>query len=291
MRETFRTPGPLALSIELHAGEIELETVDGEVTTVELEPARSNDASREAVERARVELRERAGGGQELVIAVDEQRTWGYVLGRGAEVTARVSCPHGTNVRVQASSADVAGSGRYGQVSVSTASGDVELDRVGGDARVSTASGDVRVAEVEGEARMNTASGDVEAGGLGGAATVNTASGDVVVARADAGLTVRTASGDVIVHRAASSVSVATASGDQRLDSVAEGDVRLQSASGDLHVGVRRGSKVWMDASSKSGEATSELEVGELPPDGGGPLLELRATTISGDIHVVRAPD
>ena len=291
MRQTFRTPGPLALSIKLPAGEIALTTVDGDETIVELQPARDNDASREAVERARVELRERAGGGHELVIAVDERRSWGFSLGRGAEVALRVSAPHGSDVGIEASSADVQGRGRFGRASVSTASGDIELDQVGGDARISTASGDVRVREIAGEARINTASGDVEAGALAGATSVNTASGDVVVDRADSGLTVRTASGDVIVRRASSSLNVATASGDQRIDSVVEGDVRLQSASGDLRVGVRRGSKVWVDASSKSGEAASELELGDLPPDGDGPLLELRANTLSGDISVVRASD
>ena len=291
MRQTFRTPGPLVVSIKLPAGEAALSTVDGDETTVELEPLRNNDASREAVEQARVELRERAAGGQELVIEVPDRRGWGFTIGRGSEVGLRISSPHGTDLKVDASSADVEGRGRFGAVAVNTASGDVELERVEREARVNTASGDVQLHEVAGEARINTASGDVEAGALAGAATVNTASGDVIVDRAGSDLTVRSASGDVIVHHAASSVSVATASGDQRIDSVAEGDVRLQSASGDMHVGVRRGSKVWMDASSKSGEATSELELGDAPPAGDGPLLELRATTMSGDISVVRASD
>ena len=291
MTQTFHTPGPLALSIQVAAGEVELTTVDGEETTVELEPLRNNDASREAVERARVELRERAAGGHELVIEVEDRRGWGFSLGRGADVRLRVSSPQGTDLKVATSSAGVEGRGRFGTVTVNTASGDVDLDRVAREARVNTASGDVQLHEVAGEARINTASGDVEAGALASTAIVNTASGDVIVDRAGSGLTVRSASGDVIVHRAASSVSVATASGDQRIDSVVEGDVRLQSASGDMHVGVRRGSKVWMDASSKSGEATSELDVGDAPPDGAGPLVELRATTMSGDISIVRASD
>jgi hypothetical protein len=37
-----------------------------------------------------------------------------------------------------------------------------------------------------------------------------------------------------------------------------------------------------------SGETSSELEVGDAPPDGEGPLVELRATAMSGDIRVKR---
>jgi DUF4097 and DUF4098 domain-containing protein YvlB len=290
VRHTFRTPGPLSLSLRLPAGEAKLATVDGDETTVEIEPLRDNEASLQAVESARVELRERAAGGQELVVEVEERRAWGFLLGRGAEVSVRVRSPHGTNVELDTSSADVQGSGRFGDVSVNSASGDVEFEAVGGEGRVNTASGDVALGIVGGEARVNTASGDVGLKQVAATASVNSASGDVLVDQAQGPLTVRTASGDVVVHSAVSSVSVATASGDQRLDSVAEGEVKLQSASGDMQVGVRQGSHLWIDASSKSGEATSELEMSDVPPDGDAPLVQLRATTMSGDIHVVRAP-
>ena len=38
-----------------------------------------------------------------------------------------------------------------------------------------------------------------------------------------------------------------------------------------------------------SGETTSELELGDAPMDGDGPLVEVRATAMSGDIRVKRA--
>jgi hypothetical protein len=70
---------------------------------------------------------------------------------------------------------------------------------------------------------------------------------------------------------------------------VAEGEVRLVSASGDVEVGIRRGSRLWVDAKSMSGGTSSELEVGDAPPAGDGPMVELRATTMSGDIQICRA--
>ena len=63
----------------------------------------------------------------------------------------------------------------------------------------------------------------------------------------------------------------------------------MQSVSGDLTFGLRAGSKLWVDARSMSGKTTSELELGDEPRSTDGPLVELRAKSVSGDIRVVRA--
>ena len=68
-----------------------------------------------------------------------------------------------------------------------------------------------------------------------------------------------------------------------------EGEVTLQTASGDIQVGIKQGSKLWIDARSMSGDTSSELELGDAPTDGEGPLVEVRATAMSGDITVKRA--
>jgi hypothetical protein len=65
--------------------------------------------------------------------------------------------------------------------------------------------------------------------------------------------------------------------------------VELKSASGDIRVGIRRGSRVWLDVRSLSGDADSELDVGDAPVDEEGPLVELTAMSMSGDIRVGRA--
>jgi DUF4097 and DUF4098 domain-containing protein YvlB len=100
---------------------------------------------------------------------------------------------------------------------------------------------------------------------------------------------VRAASGDVAIDEAQGSLKVQTASGDVEVGSVSEGEITLQTASGDIDVAVKKGSKLWIDARSMSGETSSELEVGDAPPDGEGPLVEVRATAMSGDIQVKRA--
>jgi hypothetical protein len=278
--ETFQTPNPVRLDIRLGAGEVRLEASQLSETTVRLEPLRDNDASVSAVEEARVEQR-----GDEILIDVRDRRR-GF---RGAEVLVEVRCPEGSSVRAKTGSADIEGHGRFGSADVETGSGDVQFGELSDDAKVNAASGDVQIAQIGGEARINTASGDIQVASIGSEAKLNSASGDVMVNKAGGTIEVNSASGDVMIREASSSVSVNTASGDQLLGSVGEGKVDLKSASGDLKIGVREGSTLWVDARSRSGDVTSELPVSDLPPEGDAPHVELRANTMSGDITVVRA--
>ncbi|MDX6490169.1 MAG: hypothetical protein QOD43_414 [Gaiellaceae bacterium] len=169
-----------------------------------------------------------------------------------AEVRLRLQVPEGSTLQAKTASGDVRARGRLGDAEVKSASGDVQLEAVGSlDAKI--ASGDLEVAQVAGDARVDSASGDVDLGEAGG------------------GVTVRTASGD------------------QLLRSVVDGKVELASASGDIRVGIKQGSRLWVDARSMSGEVTSELEVGDEVPEEDGPLVELKVTAMSGDVEVVRA--
>ena len=56
-----------------------------------------------------------------------------------------------------------------------------------------------------------------------------------------------------------------------------------------IRVGIRRGSTLWIDAKSVSGKTISELELDHEAPAEEGPLVELRASSVSGDIRIVRA--
>ena len=265
-RETFKAPESLTVDISNAAGEIEVEATETDEAVVELEPLRSNDASERAVEEATVELR-----GSRLVVDVEDRSFFGLSLNVNREVRVAVRVPRGTGVVVAGASADIALRGPLGDAQVKTASGDVNGDRLEGDVRLKSASGDAKLDHVIGAADVQSASGDVSFGRVDGDARIRTASGDVNVIDARAG------------------VNVQTASGDQRIEAVAQGRVDLKSASGDILVGVRRGSRVWLDVRSLSGDAESELDVADTPVDEEGPLVELTAMSMSGDIRVERA--
>jgi DUF4097 and DUF4098 domain-containing protein YvlB len=261
-RETFETPGPLTLDIRVPSGDIDVETVEGTETVVEV------SGSPELEEEARIELRPKRDGHEVSVII--EKRS-GLFRAFREECRVRVTSPPGADIEVSTASADVDARGDFGGAQINTASGDVEFEHVGGEAQVNSASGDVKLVQVDGPLTVNTASGDLEVGRLQGEGKVRAASGDIWIDEADASLKVQTASGDV------------------EIKSVREGDVVLQTASGDIEVGIKQGSKLWIDAKSMSGEASSELDIGDAPADGEGPMVEVRATAMSGDIRVKRA--
>jgi DUF4097 and DUF4098 domain-containing protein YvlB len=266
MREVFQTPGPVSLDVRLPEGDVEIETAPTQETVVEL----TGIPDDELAEVARIEMRQR-GDAYDVRVEVDDRHGFGRFW-RSRELRLEVRVPNTADVRARGGSADVRGRGVFGAVRVETGSGDVSFDRATADADVKSGSGDVRLAEVSGNA------------------TVSTGSGDIAVDRVGGSTLVRSASGDVHVGEAGADVTVQTASGDQRIDAVTQGEVTLQSASGDMTVGVRRGSRLAVDARSVSGETSSEIDL-DAGDDVGddGPLVELRATAMSGDIHVARA--
>jgi hypothetical protein len=271
-RHSFETPGEVTLDVRLPGGRVALETVIGTTTEVELDARGDDDEVRELLDDARIDLRE-VRGGHEVVVDIADRGWLGFRFWRNVDVRLAIRAPEGANVRVETASAEFRGRGNFGALDAESASGDLEFDEVGGNAVAKAASGDVHLRSVGGAAEVNTASGDVELGRV---------EGDVVV---------KTASGDVTVDDAGGGVKVSTASGDQRIGSVSAGSVSLQSASGDISIGIREGSNVWVDARAMSGDLRSELELGEeAPADDNAPLVEVRATSMSGDIEVQRAP-
>jgi DUF4097 and DUF4098 domain-containing protein YvlB len=234
--------------------QIEIPAGEVDIETAEVQETTVElTASDEELEReARIDVRSR-GDGHEVVVEAP-RRGLGLFSFRDRSYDVRVRAPIGADVKADLASADIRGRGRYGDVDVDVASGDVELEQVEGDARIDTASGDVLIARV-GSAKVNSASGDVRIDESAGGAEVNTASGDVELRR------------------------------------VSAGEVKVNSASGDIEVGIARGSRLWVDAQSLSGETSSELELESGAPVEGdeGPLVELRAVTMSGDISVRRA--
>jgi hypothetical protein len=273
----FETPGPVRLDLELPFGRVDVDTDDSATHThVDLEG--SGGAVEDLIETAVVEARPRGGGHE---VRAEVRRRGGFIIsfGHGPELRLRVTCPSGADLVVRTKSADLRSRGRLGSAEVKTASGEVSLDTVSGDVRVKTASGDIALSEAHGVTQVQTASGDV---------SLQQARGDVAV---------QGVSGDVWLRDARQSVQVNTVSGDQRVDAVVEGSVETQAVSGDILIGVRRGSRVYVDANTVSGSTSSELDLTDAPADDAagengaddGPMVEVRAKTVSGDISIVRA--
>ncbi|HEX3806652.1 MAG TPA: DUF4097 family beta strand repeat-containing protein [Gaiellaceae bacterium] len=272
MHKSFDVTGPIELDIELASGEIEIDpSLDGRV---EIELTAADEESQLLVDNARVELQERHGRPR-VIVDVPKKKgvafSLGMIFGRSG-ITCVVRCPEESTVQVRSKSADLSVRGTIGALSVATASGDVEIDRVSGSANVKSASSDFSAREIAGAANIQSASGDVNIDVVRGPANVNSVSGDVTIGEAY------------------DNVSANTVSGDQDHGAVMRGRVAAHAVSGDVTVAVRRGSRAYLDCSTLSGDTQSDLEVGSQEPAGDGPLVEIYAKTVSGDIHITRAP-
>jgi Putative adhesin len=271
----FDTVGPVRLDLELPFGRIDVDT-DESVTTTRVELDGSGDVQ-DLIDTAVVEARPR-GSGHEVRVEVRRRSGFFISFGHGPDLRLRVTCPAGADLVTRTKSADVRGRGRLGSAEVKTASGDINLDTVTADVRVKTASGDFSLSEAHGTTHVQTASGDVSLQQVRGDATV------------------QAVSGDVWIKDARQSAHVNTVAGDQRLDAVMDGVVEAHAVSGDIIIGVRRGSRVYVDANTISGSTSSELDLTDSPADNNddtepddGPMVEIRAKTVSGDITIARA--
>jgi DUF4097 and DUF4098 domain-containing protein YvlB len=266
MHKTFEIEGPAQIEVRLASGEIVVDpTLDGRI---EVELTAHDDEAQRLVDDARIELNDR-----HLIVNVPNKRGgFGFSLGFGRQgITCRIRCPRASGLSVRSKSADVVVRGTIGGLNVSTASGDVEADRIEGGLNIKSASGDTRVQEVMGGVNVQSASGDVDLGIVRGPANVASVSGDVTIGEAY------------------DNVSANTVSGDQEHGAVMRGNVSAHSVSGDVTIGVRRGSKVYLDCNTVGGDTSSELELTTDAPAGDGPLVEIRAKTVSGDIRITRA--
>ena len=182
--ETFDTPTPPRLRVSLPSGDVEIRTVDGAETTVELSGPNEDEA--------RIEQRR-----DEITVEIDRKR---LSFGFKGDHRITISCPHGAEADVNMASADLDVRGRLASLDVHSASGDIRVDTVDGDASLHSASGDVEIDTVGGRLTVRSASGDVNVREAVGGANVTTASGDLVLGSVTQGeVKVNSASGDVVV--------------------------------------------------------------------------------------------
>jgi Putative adhesin len=281
-RETFATPGPVRLDLDLPSGLIEIETAETEETHVELEALSDSEQIREMVAGARIESHRRGDTYQVSVEVRTRGGVWisfsgGPSIRLGSpEMRLRITCPHGTSIDGRTKSADLEARGEYGIVDFKTASGDAKVDRCA-------------------DASFKTASGDIFADEIGGSLDVKTVSGDVMAGSVARDTNVQSVSGDILIREAGGSIKANSVSGDQRYEAVVQGRVELRAVSGDIGVAIRRGSRVFIDANTVSGSTSSEFDLSDAPSEPvaavqDAPLVEIYAKTVSGDVRLERAP-
>jgi hypothetical protein len=252
IEQTFHTPLPLTLEVSIPSGDIDVETTDGEETSL------SVDGDERMLES--VEVRQ---NGNRVSVTLRDKNKLGFsftlgslVFGNGG-LRVHAHVPHGADLKVKTASADTTATGRLRILDVNGVSGDVRAR-----------------------------------GEIAEDATVKSVSGDVELERVGGDVTVQTVSGDARIRAIAGSVDTKSVSGDIRLEALTAGDARFSSVSGDIEIGIAPGSMLDVDAGSTSGDLSSEVPLASEAPSAESaaePTVVLRGRTVSGDVRVFRA--
>jgi putative adhesin len=260
---TFATPEPITATIEVVSGSIHLVASDRDDTVVQVnprDPSRTSDVR--TAEGARIDF---CNGSLEVSVG----RRF-ISLGRGGAVRVDIELPMRSKLHVSSVSAQVRADGGYGDCRVSTVSGDSAIELVAGNIKADSVSGDFALETLTGSAAVSTASGDVTLGELVGDVTFRAASGSLSVRHLQGGVNAQTSSGDTTVAAAAN------------------GAVSVQTASGEVQIGIPEGTAAKLDLRTHSGEVRNTLTPSDGPADGD-ERLTAQVRTHSGDISVQRA--
>ncbi|BCB87727.1 DUF4097 family beta strand repeat-containing protein [Phytohabitans suffuscus] len=260
----FATPRPVTAVVRLPAGALEITAEERDTALVDVRPYDDRPASHEAAERTTVELH-----GDTLAVTAPDG---GWMAARPASLLITIHVPLDSRLRLKTAAADTTCRGRISALDAVAASGDLVLEHIAGDAKVQIASGDVTAGQVDGELRVSGAAGDVTARRVGGPVDTSVASGSIDIGAAGSGVKAKTASGRV------------------RIGATRRGTVKVQTASGDVAVGVLSGTGVWLDLATISGHTVNELDMTSTGGGEAGHDLSVEVRTASGDIAISRVP-
>jgi hypothetical protein len=257
----FDRSTPVTVALRAHGGAVELLAEERDTVVVEVIPYADNDQARDVAAKTRVLIED-----DTLLIQAPGSDYWAWRRSAKLRIVAKV--PIGSVLAGKSSAADVRAAGVWSTVRLDASSADIDVAEVTGDADLDTASGTVTVHRVGGSLRAKSSSGDVRVGDVTGDANLETASGDIRLRRGENSVRAYTASGDIEVGElrqgraqlksssgdvevgvaagtgvwmdldtsSGKSVSDLTASGPTPPPTGANLELRVKTASGDIHV-------------------------------------------------------
>jgi len=277
----YETPEPITATIEMAMGDIRVIASDRTDTVVDVRPTDPSDnGDVKAAERTQVEF---TNG----TLLVKGPRFRGMLFGKGGSVDVVVELPTASAVRASSDMGDLRSQGRLGECRFKSSMGSIDLDET---SRLQAGSGmgSVTVTRATGHAEVSTGSGDLRIHQIDGTAVLKNSNGETHLGEITGDLRVRSANGDIRVDRAHTAVDAKTAAGDIRIGEVIRDTIALDTATGEIEVGIREGSAAWLVLNTTVGHVHTSLT----PSDGPGQTdetVEVRAHTYTGDIIVRRA--
>ncbi|MGW0538569.1 DUF4097 family beta strand repeat-containing protein [Streptomyces sp. NPDC003032] len=276
----FDTPKPITATVSFDAGTLRVNAGDGTETVVDVRPSSATrDADIKAAEHTRVEF---ANG--TLLVKGPKDRS---PFSKGSSIDVEITLPAGSEMRTNTGLVHFSARGRLGDCEVKTSAGDVQVEQAA-DVQLTTGYGDVSVGRVTGPARVTTASGEIRLGEVTGTATTKNSNGVTSLGEIGGDLTVKASNGSVAIGRAAADVTVRSANGAIRVGELVRGTAVLETAAGQLEIGIREGTAAWLDVRTRAGAVRQPLDESQ-PPADPADTLKLRARTGMGDITFHRA--
>jgi DUF4097 and DUF4098 domain-containing protein YvlB len=277
----FETPEPITANIEPGVGYVTIVAGDRAETVVEIRPTNPDDESdRDAAERTTVDL-----AGNTLTIRGPKLNPLSW-SNKTRSIDIAIELPAGSHVHGKTGLGDLTATGRLGDVSYKTGLGHVQVDEAVA-LEVTSGTGNVLGNRVTGKADIST-SGRLQLGELSDGGVLKNSNGNTVVGASGGPVTLRCANGDITVEEAGDDVEAKTARGTIRVLDARRGSLTLETAMGEIEVGVRDGSAAWLDVTTKFGRVRNEMTASE-EPAADTAKVEIHASTALGDITVRRA--
>ena len=279
---SFDTAGPISATIDVVVGDVRISAGDGAAAVIDVRPSDASNAEDvKAAEQTRVEY-----ANEHLLVKAPKLRSW-LPRGAGGSIDVTIELPSGSHVRGSGQMTDFSCDGRLGDCRIKTGIGQIQLDEVE-TPNLKTGIGAIGLERASGHAEMTAGSGDVRVGELGATAVIKNSNGDTWVGSAAGDLRIHAANGSIAVDLARASVVAKSSNGDVRLGEVARGSVVLETALGDLEVGIPDGVPAWLDVRAAAGRVQNTLDAADAP-DPSAESVEVRARTSAGNV-VIRRP-
>jgi DUF4097 and DUF4098 domain-containing protein YvlB len=276
----YETPEPISVTLEFGVGVVRITASDRTDTVVEVRPSDEADGSDvKAAQQVRVDYTDGT-----LQVTGPKARVFTRKAG---SVDVAIELPSGSAVSAEMQVGDFRCAGRLGECGFKTSVGNVRLERTG-PLRLHTSTGQITADGIAGNAEISTGSGRVQIGEVEGSAVVKNSNGDTTIGAVTGDVRVRAANGDISVGQAGAGVDAKTSNGNIRLDEVARGSVVLETAMGDLEIGVAADTAAWLEVNTAFGHVHNLLE-GASQPGESDETVEVRGRTSYGDITIRRS--
>ena len=261
----FETPQPIAVTIEVFVGYVEISASDRTDTVVEVRP--SDPAKKDDVRAAQETKVDFAAGN----LTVKAPTGWKMYAPpnawRNASIDVTIEVPTGSRLHGTAHLGRFLVTGELGQCELKTSVGDLQLEKAG-PVELRTSGGNITVGQVAGSASITTGTGIVRIREIGGSAVVKNSNGDSTISEVAGDLRVNAANGNITVERPRGSVTAKTANGNISIGDASRGTVRLETSRGELEVGIHPGIAAYLDVNTKAGTVQNLMETTDQPAQG-----------------------